>query len=147
MALVTAASVAGQGKPTEAKPTQQATKARKETKAIPPVTFQAHNEGSVEGAIYGEENLVSVTIDSAGIHYKNKTQDKPTTITWDQVAGWQANNFTSRSPNRPDGGDFGIGIYQGTVYLSFRTKNGRDYLAALKALRTVVPAKERPGIG
>jgi hypothetical protein len=122
-------------------------KEKKATKAIPPVTFQAHNEGSAEGAIYGEENLVTLTIDSTGIQYKSKTMEKPVSILWAQVAGWQPNNFTSRSPSRPDGGDFGIGIYQGAQYLSFRTRNGRDYTAAIKALRALAALKERPGIG
>ena len=125
----------------------KAAKAKKETKATPPVTFEAHNEGSVEGAIYGLENLISVTIDSTGIQYKDKSMDKPVSISWAQVSGWQANNFTSRSPGRSDDGDFGIGIYQGARYFSFRTRKGRDYLAAIKILRTLATAKERPGIG
>jgi hypothetical protein len=135
-------------KPTQAaKQTIRATTAKKATKAIPPVNFDAHNEGSVEGAIYGDENLVRVTIDSAGIRYQSKSMEKPVALTWGQVAGWQANNFTSRSPSHTTSGDYGIGIYEGGVYLSFRTKNGLDYVAAIKALRTVASAKERAGIG
>ena len=136
-----------------AKPTSEAKSTtvnpKKATKAIPPVAFEAHNEGSVEGAIYGDENLVSVTIDSAGIRYQSKGQDKPVAIKWDELSGWQPNNFTSRSPSRTSatGGDYGIGIYLGTRYLSFRTQSGRDYMAAIKALRTLASAKERPGIG
>ncbi len=122
---------------------------KKATKPIPPVTFDAHNEGSVEGPIYGEENLVSVTIDSAGLRYQGKAQDKPVTIKWDELSGWQPNNFTSRSPSHTSatGGDYGIGIYLGARYISFRTRSGRDYMAAVKALRTLASAKERPGIG
>lgn len=122
---------------------------KKATKAIAPVTFDAHNEGSVEGSVYGDENLVSVTIDSAGFHYQAKGQDKPETIKWDELSGWQPNNFTSRSPSQKSatGGDYGIGIYLGSRYISFRTRSGRDYLAALKALRAAASAKERPGIG
>jgi hypothetical protein len=137
-----------------AKPTTSAAKStnanpKKATKAIPAVTFDAHNEGSVEGPVYGDENLVSLTIDSAGLHYAPKGQDKPVTIKWDELSGWQPNNFTSRSPSRTSsrGGDYGIGIYLGTRYISFRTQSGRDYLAAMKALRTLASAKERPGIG
>jgi hypothetical protein len=124
----------------------QATKTTNAKKAPPPVTFEAHNEGSVEGNIYGPENLVSVTIDSAGIRYQSKSTDKPVSILWAQVAGWQANNFTSRSPSRA-GGDFGIGIYQGAVYISFRTRNGSDFMAVVKVLRALAYAKERAGIG
>jgi hypothetical protein len=122
---------------------------KKATKAIPPVTFEAHNEGSVEGHIYGDENLISVTIDSAGIRYQSKGQEKPVTIRWDELSGWQPNNFTSRSPSRKSatGGDYGIGIYLGARYLSFRTQSGHDYTAAVKALRTLASLKERPGIG
>jgi hypothetical protein len=122
---------------------------KKVTKAIPPVTFDAHSEGSVEGSIYGNENLVSITIDSAGLHYQGKSQDKPVAIKWDELSGWQPNNFTSRSPSRTSttDGDYGIGIYVGTRYFSFRTRSGRDYMAAVKALRAVASAKERPGIG
>jgi len=136
-----------------AKPTSAAksttVNARKATKAIAPVTFDAHNEGSVEGAIYGGENLISITIDSAGIRYQSKGQDKPTTIKWEELSGWQPNNFTSRSPSRKStaGGDYGIGIYLGARYISFRTRSGRDYMAAVKALRTLASAKERSGIG
>ena len=137
-----------------AKPTSAAAKAttanaKKVTKAIQPVVFDAHNEGSVEGPIYGEENLVSVTIDSAGLRYQSKGQDKPVTIKWDELSGWQANNFTSRSPGRTTaaGGDYGIGIYLGARYFSFRTRSGQDFTAAVKALRTLASAKERPGIG
>lgn len=122
--------------------------------AKPPVsvTFEAHNEGGVEGAIYGDENLVTVTIDSTGIRYTVKSAnsvDKPLSLTWAQVSGWQANNFTSKRPSRAaaGGGDFGIGIYLGARYFSFRTRNGNDYLAAVKALRGYAYAKERSGIG
>jgi hypothetical protein len=136
-----------------AKPTSAAKSttinARKATKPIPPVTFDAHNEGSVEGPIYGDENLISVTIDSDGLRYQSKGQDKPVTIKWAELSGWQPNNFTSQSPSRTSatGGDYGIGIYLGARYLSFRTRSGRDYMAAVKALRTLASAKERPGIG
>ncbi len=122
---------------------------KKATKAIAPVTFEAHNEGSVEGHIYGDENLVSFTIDSDGLHYLSKTQDKPVTIKWADLSGWQPNNFTSRSPSRTSTteGDYGIGIYLGARYISFRTRSGHDYMAAVKALRTLASIKERPGIG
>lgn len=130
-------------KPTAVKPTKE----KKATRAIPPVSFEAHSEGSVEGPLYGDENLVTVTIDSAGIRYQGKGMDKPVTMTWDQVSDWQPNNFTSYSPGRAGAGDFGIGVHQGGHYLSFRTRNGRAYLAAIKALRALAPAKERPGIG
>jgi hypothetical protein len=124
----------------------QAAKATTAKKTPPPVTFEAHNEGSVEGNIYGNENLVSVTIDSDGIRYQGKGMDKPFSMPWVQVSGWQANNFTSRSPSHA-GGDFGIGVYLGARYFSFRTRNGRDYTAAVKELRALAYAKERPGIG
>ena len=67
---------------------------------------------------------------------------------WATVAGWQSHNFTSKKPSSTgaDTGDYGIGIYQAR-YFSFRTHNGRDYLAAIKALRAFASAKERPGIG
>ena len=135
-------------KPTSATKSTAAN-AKKATKAISPVTFEAHNEGSVEGSIYGDENLASITIDSSGLRYQNKGQDKPTTIKWDDLSGWQPNNFTSRSASRNNttGGDYGIGIYLGARYLSFRTRSGQDYLAGIKALRTLASAKERPGIG
>jgi hypothetical protein len=122
-------------------------KAAKATKAVPPVTFEAHNEGGVEGPIYGDENLVTVTIDAAGIRYQGKGMDKPYAIPWDQVTGWQPNSFTSKSASRTASGDYGIGIYQGAKYSSFRTRNGHDYAAAVKALRVLAYAKERPGIG
>jgi hypothetical protein len=130
-----------------AKPTKS-----KATKAPVMVTFtfEAHNEGSPEGPIYGDENLISLTIDSTGIHFLKKNApatDKPTAIPWDQVSGWQPNNFTSRSPAGTAPGDYGIGLYQGARYFSFRTRNGHDYTAALKALRALAPLKERPGIG
>jgi len=146
-AAVAVASAFGQS----AKPTAPA-KPGKLTKAPVTVTFEAHNEGSVEGPIYGDGNLVTVTIDSAGIRYavKNASSvDKPLSLTWAQVSGWQANNFTSKRPGRAvaGGGDFGIGIYLGIRYFSFRTRNGRDYIAALKALRGYAYAKERSGIG
>ena len=134
--------------PTTVNPTAVNQK-KKATKAIPPVTFDAHNEGSVEGPIYGDENLISLTIDSTGLHYQGKTQDKPVTIKWEELSGWQPNNFTSRSPSRTSatGGDYGIGIYLGARYISFRTRSGHDYMAAVKALRTLASTKERPGIG
>ena len=144
------------GQPAKATSAEKSTtpNAKKVTKAIPPVTFDAHNEGSVEGPIYGDENLVSLTIDSTGLTFVSKNQqakgqDKPVTIKWAELSGWQPNNFTSRSPSRTSaaGGDYGIGIYLGTRYISFRTRSGRDYMAALKALRTLASAKERPGIG
>ena len=124
--------------------TAKPTKATKATKEIPPFTFEAHNEGSVEGAIYGDENLVTVTIDAAGFRYQSKSMDKPISIIWDQLSGWQANNFTSYSPGRAGGGDFGIGIYQGAHYLSFRTRNGRDYTSAIRALRALAAPKRTP---
>ncbi len=131
---------------TSATKSTEVTKATKAKKTPPPVTFEAHNEGSVEGNIYGSENLVSVTIDSAGIRYQARSMDKPISLTWAQVSGWQANNFTSHSPSHA-GGDFGIGIYQGAVYISFRTRNGSDFTAAVKLLRALAYAKERAGIG
>lgn len=141
----TAVAASGAKSTAAAKPT----KATKPAKTIKPVTLEVHNEGSVEGAIYGNENLVTLTIDSAGLHYQRKGEEKPTTVTWDQLSGWQPNNFTSRSPSRTSvtGGDYGIGIYLGSRYISLRTRSGRDYLAALKALRTMAAPKERPGIG
>jgi len=142
-ALLTSVSSTGQpAKSTSAHP-------KKATKVSAPVTFEAHNEGSVEGPIFGDENLVSVTIDSTGIHYQNKGQDKPTDIKWDDLTGWQPNNFTSRSAsnNSTASGDYGIGLYLGARYFSFRTRSGRDYLAAVKALRRLASGKERPGIG
>jgi len=148
-AYLAASSVFSQtAKPTSAAKSTAA-RAKKATKAIPPVIFEAHNEGSVEGPIYGDENVVSVTIDSTGLHYHSKGQEKPTDVSWDQLSGWQPNNFNSRSPSRASttGGDYGIGLYLGTRYLSFRTRSGYDYLAAIKALRTLAPAKERAGIG
>lgn len=125
----------------------QAAKPASGKKKTPIVAFQAHNEGSVEGEIYGAANLVSVTIDAAGIRYQGKGMDKPYSIPWDQVAGWQANSFSSHRPGASGNGDFGIGIYQNVRYFSFRTHNGADYAAAVKALRTFAYAKERPGIG
>ena len=56
------------------------------------------------------------------------------------------NVFTSHSTSRTDG-DFGIGVYQGGRYISFRTRNGRDYMAKIRALRALASAKERPGMG
>jgi len=123
----------------------KAAKAGKATKTPPSVTVEAHNEGV--GDIYGDENVVSVTIDSAGIRFQGKGMDKPIALTWAQVSGWQANRFTSYSVNRTTGGDFGIGIYQDAKYFSFRTHNGRDYTAAIKALRRYAGAKERAGMG
>jgi hypothetical protein len=123
----------------------QTAKAKAGTKAPVSITFEAHNE-SIEGDLYGNENLVSVTIDGAGIRYQAKGADKPQTIPWTEVSGWRANNFTSF--NKPDhilNGDFGIGIYQNQLYFSFRTRNGRDYTAANKALRAFASQKERPG--
>ena len=120
--------------------------AKKATKAVPPVTFEAHNEGSVEGAIYGDDNVITVTIDSSGIHYQAKGAD-PLIVKWDDLSDWQPNNFTSRSPSGTSAGEYGIGIHQGARYLSFRTRNGHDYVAALKALRAFAAAKEKPGIG
>ena len=108
------------------------------------VTFEAHNEG-VE--IYGDSNLVSVTIDRFGIRYQAKGKSDAQTIPWAQVSGWQANSFTTRNPNRAVDGDFGIGIYQNEHYISFRTRNGRDYMAAVNVLRTLAADKRRPGIG
>jgi len=122
-------------------------KERKATKTAPPLIFEAHNEGAVEGAIYGDENLITVTIDATGIQYQGKGMDKPLSIPWDQVTDWQANNFTSHNPARAVAGDYGIGIHQGTRYFSFRTRNGRDFTAAVKALRAKAFSKERPGIG
>jgi hypothetical protein len=129
------------------KPTTAA-KSAKATKAIPPLTFQAHNEGTPEGAIYGDQNLVTVTIDASGIHYQGKGMDKPYDMPWASVAGWQPNNFTSKKASGPgaETGDYGIGINQAR-YFSFRTRSGRDYLAAIKALRAFAAVKERPGIG
>ena len=149
VAYLVASPVFGQTAKATGATKSTALKATKAAKPIPPVTFEAHNEGSVEGPIYGEENLVSLTIDSAGLRYQSNGQDKPVTITWDQLSGWQPNNFTSRSPGHAstNGGDYGIGIYLGARYLSFRTRSGRDYLAAVKALRALAAAKERPGIG
>ncbi len=139
LALLAAGAAAQTSKP--AKPT-------KATKEIPPVAFKAHNEGTPEGAIYGDQNLVAVTIDTAGIHYQGKGMDKPSDMPWASVSGWQANNFTSKKPSSTgaETGDYGIGINQAR-YFSFRTRNGRDYLAAIKALRAFAEAKERPGIG
>jgi hypothetical protein len=134
------------GAPNTAKPTKSP-KSKKATKAPVIATFEAHNEGSVEGAIYGDENLVSVTIDAAGIRYQAKGADKPVVMVWDAISDWQPNNFTSYSPGRAGAGDYGIGVHMGGKYLSFRTRNGRDYAAALKALRAQAPSKERPGIG
>jgi hypothetical protein len=144
LAIIALAAASGQNtKPTNAKPTKD----RKATRPIPAVTFEAHNEGMVEGDIYGQENLVSLTIDSQGVQYKSKTAEKPILIPWSQIAGWQANNFTSRSPSRTESGDFGIGIYQGARYFSFRTRSGPNYLEAVKALRAHIGLKERAGIG
>jgi hypothetical protein len=106
------------------------------------VTFEAHNEGTDE--IYGEENLVTMTIDSAGIRYQGKGMDKPYVMTWEQIGGWQPNIFNSVSPKHASGGDFGIGIYQAR-YFNFRTHNGADFLAAVKILRKYAAAKERKG--
>jgi hypothetical protein len=39
------------------------------------------------------------------------------------------------------------GVYQGARYFSFRTRNGRDYPAAIRTLRSFASAKERSGIG
>lgn len=119
-------------------------KPKKATEALVSVTFEAHNE-AIEGSIYGDANLVSVTIDKVGVQYHAKGTDKPEIIPWAEVSGWRANNFTSYSPSRASNGDFGIGIYRNQVYFSFRTRNGRDYLAAVKALRAFAPEKERPG--
>ena len=96
IAAIAASSASGQ----DARPTNgsKATDAKKATKSTPPVTFDAHNEGAVEGAIYGNENLVSVTIDSTGIRYQGKSMDKPIAIPWDQVSGWQPNNFHVPQP-------------------------------------------------
>jgi hypothetical protein len=147
-ASMTASLAPGQDvKPTTAAKATKPAKAKKVTKAIPPFTFEAHTEGTSEGAIYGEENLVSVTIDATGIRYRGKGMDKPYAIPWDQVSDWQPNNFTSYNPSSGKGGDFGIGVHQGARYFSFRTRNGRDYLAAIKTLRAFAPAKERAGIG
>lgn len=151
-AYFAASAFAQTAKPTAAaKPAAKSTEAKptKPAKTIEPVTLEVHNEGSVEGAIYGNENLVTLTIDSAGLHYQRKDEEKPTAVTWDQLSGWQPNNFTSRTPGHTSvtGGDYGIGLYLGSRYISFRTRSGRDYLAALKALRTMAAPKERPGIG
>jgi len=139
LAILAAAAMAQTSKP--AKPT-------KATKEIAPITFQAHNEGTPEGIIYGEANLVTVTIDSTGIHYQGKGMDKPYDMPWASIAAWQPNNFTSKKPSGTGAatGDYGIGINQAR-YFSFRTRNGRDYLGAIKALRGFAAAKERPGIG
>lgn len=117
----------------------------KATKAPVVVTFEAHNEG--RGEIYGDENLVTVTIDSAGFRYTAKGMEKPFSLKWEQVSGWQPNRFTSYPANRPTGGDFGIGIYQDAHYFSFRTHNGLDFTAAVKALRAYAQDKERTGMG
>ena len=117
-------------------------RAKKATTAPISVTFEAHNEGT--GEIYGEENLVTVTIDSAGVRYQGKGMDKPYVMPWDQIGGWQPNVFNSISPKRSSGGDFGIGIYQAR-YFNFRTHNGTDFLAAVKALRKYAADKERKG--
>ncbi len=116
--------------------------AKKATPAPISVTFEAHNEGTDE--IYGEENLVTVTIDSAGIRYQGKSMDKAYVMTWEQIGGWQPNSFNSYSAKRAGGGDFGIGIYQAR-YFNFRTHNGTDFLAAVKILRKYAAAKERKG--
>ena len=144
-----AAVVFGQSAATPASGSSGAksTKSAKATRPGPSVTFQAHNEGGAEGAIYGDDNLVTVTIDSSGIRYQSKGMDKPVSISWAEVSGWQPNNFTSKRPSRTTTGDYGIGIHQGAKYISFRTRNGRDYSAALKALRTLAYAKEQAGIG
>jgi hypothetical protein len=112
--------------------------------ALATVTFEAHNEG-VE--IYGDSNLVSVTIDRFGIRYQAKGASTAQTIPWAQVSGWQANSFTTRSPSRAGDGDFGIGIYQNERYISFRTRSGRDYIAAVNVLRALAADKRRPGMG
>lgn len=116
--------------------------AKKATRAPISVTFEAHNEGT--GEIYGKENLVTVTIDSAGIRYQGEGMDKPYVMTWEQVGAWQPNIFISYSPGHAGSGDFGIGIIQAR-YFSFRTHNRTDFLAAVKALRTFAAAKERQG--
>lgn len=126
-------------------PAVQAQKKTKATRAALSVTFEAHNEGT--GEIYSDENLVTVTIDRAGFRYRGVGMDKPFALTWDQVSGWQPNRFTSYSTARPVGGDFGIGIYQDARYFSFRTHNGRDFDAAVKALRLYARDKERAGMG
>jgi hypothetical protein len=129
-----------------AKPTSKPTSAKK---SPPPFTFEAHNEGSIEGAIYGAENLVSVTIDVSGIHYQAKSgkdTGQPVSISWDQVSDWQPNIF-ARGSGSSGAGDFGIGIHQDAHYFSFRTRSSRDFAAAVKALRVFASAKERPGIG
>jgi hypothetical protein len=145
---VTSSSAPGQdAKTTAAVKATKPAKAKKATRAIPPFTFEAHTEGTSEGAIYGEDNLVSVTIDATGIHYQGKGMDKTYSIPWDQVSDWQPNNFTSYSPSHRTGGDFGIGVHQGGRYFSFRTRNGPDYTAAIKTLRAFAPSKERAGIG
>jgi hypothetical protein len=120
-------------------------KRAKATKPPVTVTFEAHNEGV--GEIYGAENLVTVTIDSEGIRYQGKSMEKPYALRWEQVSGWQPNYFTSYSPGRASGGDFGIGLYQDARYFSFRTRNGAAFTAAVKALRAYAPAKERTGMG
>jgi hypothetical protein len=127
--------------------TPKSTAHAKATKTTPAFTFEAHNEGSAEGGIYGESNLVSLTIDAVGISYRGAGSDKPNSMTWAQISGWQANNFTSRSPGSGAPGDFGIGVYVGARYLSFRTRNGREYTGAIRVLRVLAAAKERPGIG
>jgi hypothetical protein len=143
---VSFAALSASGQDTKSTTAAKATNTTKAKKAPPPITFEAFNEGSVEGNIYGAENLVSVTIDADGIRYQGKGMDKPFAMTWAQIAGWQANNFTSRSPSH-SGGDFGIGVYLGVRYFSFRTHNGRDFTAAVKELRALAYAKERAGIG
>ncbi len=138
-------SASGQAaKPTNAKKSTAAN--AKKAKPIPPVTFEAHNEGSVEGPIYGDENLVSLTIDSSGLQYQTKIQDKPVTIKWDDLSGWQANNFTSRSPgnnNLQPAAIMESESISARATPAARTRNGHDYLAAIKALRTLASAKER----
>jgi hypothetical protein len=132
--------------------TSKPTKSKKATKEIAPITFQAHNEGTPEGAVYSDANTVTVTIDATGIHYQGKSMDKPMDkpydMPWASVSGWQANNFTSKKPSGTgaETGDYGIGVNQAR-YFSFRTRNGRDYLGAIKALRAFAAAKEHPGIG
>lgn len=139
LVFVAAAAAAQKSKPTNpAKP----------TKTIPSVTFQAHNEGTPEGPVYGEANTVTVTIDATGIHYQGKGMEKPYDMPWASIAAWQPNNFTSKKPSGTGAatGDYGIGINQAR-YFSFRTRNGRDYLGAIKALRAFAAVKEHPGIG
>jgi len=95
--------------------------------------------------------VVSVSIDADGIRYQGKSIDRPYAMVWAEVAGWRANSFTSSNPartpkpGRANAGDFGVGIYQGSRYISFRTRSGRDYLAAVKVLRKFASAKERSG--